>query len=909
MKCTFVFLLVALVMGSIFATIHYVPFPNIDITSALMISAPGDTIFVMPAYNGTVEPSYPIIINVNNVTIVGDSSAYPPPVIVAEAPVPFRAPVFSILGPLVGGLVNTGRLAWFTIQDGSSGIEINGVMSMQRYQIDHNYIWNNHGNAGGGIYMTDSDPRIWWNSINDNSAVMDGGGINGVRSPAIIETNDICRNTAGRNGGGAFIEMTTGGNFMTNWMNHNMATDGGGVFWDRTDMPINANSIDTNHAYNNGGGIYLKESIPIVAADTMRANCADVNGGGMFIDELSVPTVHDNYFIVDTARADGGGIYLNGGLAIPGPLVSFTDNEISGCRAESDGGGFYMGDNTSSTWTDNMIMGNSAAWGATGKGGGGYIGSDTRATFCSNYVVENYAFYGGGYAFNGASFTPVTVVADTFIGNQADTSGGGNWINQASVIYDTCAFYGNIAIHGIGGTGGGGIAAFDPKTLSICDSDIDNNLAIGGNGGGMMLYCIKGATILRNYFTANSAMDAGGVAGNGGGIYSNGDDDTYQAIVANNLFFSNSADLSGGGMFIMGGASFTVANNDFIADSCDFLATGREGGGIYNATFGIHPGKPDIHSNCFYDNYGPTVKDIYLGLGATPRVEYNRVDRLEPTASLPHMVTGPPLYESYPPAPFTYPTFADLHPNLHSCLIDLGDTSGLTVPPPWTDLDLGATDIGLWGGPYASSMGRPNFIRGLTATAGVGFVCLTWNSATFAGPSTAVAYAVYCSTGADFSPVMANGFYPSFVDTSLDTTYNHITATPGVTYYYRVHAFVLADSIAGGYSDTASSVLLGITDFQRLPATTAITAIVPNPANPSCCIAYSVTSADRTVLDIFDMNGRLVRNIDLGCPEVGEHRVLWNGENDRGRALPSGIYLVKLESGIVSDTRKILLLR
>jgi len=905
--------MIAVLITSVsFATTHYVPFPVIDITTALMMCAPGDTISVSVAYNGTVEPSYPIIIMVNNITIVGDSSAYPPPVLVMAVPMGV-APVFQILGPLAGGPVITGRLAWFTIQNGSNGIQVNGVMCSQRYHIDHNYICNNHGNAGGGIYMTDSDPWIWWNSINDNSAVTDGGGINAVQSPAIIETNDICRNTAGRYGGGAFIELTTGGDFLTNWMNHNMAVDGGGVFWDRTDMPITANSIDTNHAYNSGGGIYLKESNPIVSGDTMRANGADANGGGLYIDEFSNPVVQDNDFIVDTAQVDGGGIYLNGNPTMPGPLVNFVDNEISGCRAFSDGGGFYMGDITSSVWTNNMIMGNSAAWGSTGLGGGGYIGGETQATFYSNYVIENYAFYGGGYAFNGSNLTPVTVVADTFIGNQADTSGGANWIYQASVIIDTCAFYGNIAIHGIGGTGGGGIAAFDPGTLSVCDSDLDGNSALLGNGGGMMLYVLKGATILRNYFTANTAQDAGGVAGNGGAIYSNGDDAGYQAIVANNLFFSNKADLSGGGIFIMGGARFAVANNDFVADSCDFLATGSaEGGGIYNATMGTHPGQPEIHSNCFYDNYGPTVRDIFLGLGAAPRVEYNRVSPGEPTAIFPN-VTGSPLYESYPPAPFTYPTFADLHPNLHSCLIDLGDTSGIVVSPGvfWTDLDLSATDIGLWGGPYASAMGRPNFITGLTAIAGAGLVRLTWNSATFAGPSTAAAYAVYCSTGADFSPVMANGFYPSFVDTSLDTTYNHTTVVPGVTYYYRVNAFVLADSIAGGYSDTASSILLGITDDQKLPATTGITAVIPNPANSSCRIEFSIAPGlARDIpafIDIYDMSGRSVRRIDLERPGIGY--ALWDGKDNTGRELPSGTYLAKLISGDISDFMSILLVK
>ena len=57
-------------------------------------------------------------------------------------------------------------------------------------------------------------------------------------------------------------------------------------------------------------------------------------------------------------------------------------------------------------------------------------------------------------------------------------------------------------------------------------------------------------------------------------------------------------------------------------------------------------------------------------------------------------------------------------------------------------------------------------------------------------------------------------------------------------------------------------------------------------------------------LSIFDMKGRNIRQMNLGVLGIGFHKVLWDGKNDFGNELPSGIYMAVLEIGEKFTFRK-----
>ncbi len=84
---------------------------------------------------------------------------------------------------------------------------------------------------------------------------------------------------------------------------------------------------------------------------------------------------------------------------------------------------------------------------------------------------------------------------------------------------------------------------------------------------------------------------------------------------------------------------------------------------------------------------------------------------------------------------------------------------------------------------------------------------------------------------------------------------------------------------------------------------------VPNPFNPHTTIAYSLASDAEVRLEIFDVRGARVKSLINGHETTGVHRVRWDGTNDRGSRVSSGIYFYRLIAGSFKSTRKMVLLR
>ena len=87
----------------------------------------------------------------------------------------------------------------------------------------------------------------------------------------------------------------------------------------------------------------------------------------------------------------------------------------------------------------------------------------------------------------------------------------------------------------------------------------------------------------------------------------------------------------------------------------------------------------------------------------------------------------------------------------------------------------------------------------------------------------------------------------------------------------------------------------------------------PNPFNPSTTINYSVaaegpgSSRVRVKLQVFNLRGQLVRTLVNDIQEPGEYSFYWQGQDDLGGQLGSGVYLCRLQAGKYVATRKMVL--
>lgn len=83
----------------------------------------------------------------------------------------------------------------------------------------------------------------------------------------------------------------------------------------------------------------------------------------------------------------------------------------------------------------------------------------------------------------------------------------------------------------------------------------------------------------------------------------------------------------------------------------------------------------------------------------------------------------------------------------------------------------------------------------------------------------------------------------------------------------------------------------------------------PNPFNPRTEIQYQLREEDSVRLAIYSVRGQRVRTLDSGVRSPGLHRFVWDGRDDAGVEVTSGVYLVRLEGRSGSDMRKIALVR
>jgi len=83
----------------------------------------------------------------------------------------------------------------------------------------------------------------------------------------------------------------------------------------------------------------------------------------------------------------------------------------------------------------------------------------------------------------------------------------------------------------------------------------------------------------------------------------------------------------------------------------------------------------------------------------------------------------------------------------------------------------------------------------------------------------------------------------------------------------------------------------------------------PNPFNPSTTIRYTLAEETPVALTVFDVSGREIRTLTRGTEQAGPHEAVWDGRDNHGRDVSSGLYFYLLRAGDFQDTRKMVLLK
>ena len=98
-------------------------------------------------------------------------------------------------------------------------------------------------------------------------------------------------------------------------------------------------------------------------------------------------------------------------------------------------------------------------------------------------------------------------------------------------------------------------------------------------------------------------------------------------------------------------------------------------------------------------------------------------------------------------------------------------------------------------------------------------------------------------------------------------------------------------------------------DIVVTPLVTSLKSNYPNPFNPSTLISFDNAVEGNVQIEVFNVKGQKVRTLVNDHFGVGSHSVEWNGTDENGKSVSSGIYFYNMRSGKYSSTRKMILMK
>ncbi|MCK4605652.1 MAG: T9SS type A sorting domain-containing protein, partial [candidate division Zixibacteria bacterium] len=154
------------------------------------------------------------------------------------------------------------------------------------------------------------------------------------------------------------------------------------------------------------------------------------------------------------------------------------------------------------------------------------------------------------------------------------------------------------------------------------------------------------------------------------------------------------------------------------------------------------------------------------------------------------------------------------------------------------------------------------------------------------------------------------GFMPVYADDpATDVTEG---ARQGEAFHLQVNGVrTMEEFVWTGHAQKReiSSLISKSSSDGTLPSGCSLAQNYPNPFNPTTTISFSLPSAGRARIEIYNILGRLVAVPHDGMSSAGNNQIVWNGKNSAGKPVSSGVYFYRLTADNYTETRKMTLLK
>jgi predicted outer membrane repeat protein len=666
----------------------------------------------------------------------------------------------------------------------------------------------------------------------------------------------------------------------------------------------------------NGGGVYCLETSPTFEGCVFTDNAATNTGGGVFCTGETYPAFA-HCRIVGNSASSGAGVWFD---IIGGDCPSVRLCEFANNRAASKGGGLYA-ENCSTIFERCTFSGN----GATLYGGGAYFLNSTPCLLGCAFILNSAGTDGSAYY---AVTSTVTNVGTNFVQNNASSPVGGR-PETAAAIYlaggTQATFANSIVAFNVPGPG---VWCEEPlgAMLTCCD--------IYGNQGGDWIGWIadqldqNGNICLDPLFCDAGILDFHLQDGSPCAPHVPPGCDRMGAYPVGCTEAIDYADQ------IAGNCSLTVTDRGIVG----FMdATQTQGSGF------VYPAGGD---NLLY------VGSLWIGRGAS--TVDNRDYDLDPNREW--------VVSTEPDGHIWFRADSESDQDIQAFFDDAGtpQTLGLTVEQEsWGFLSAPKEDFVILRYMVENRSGQT--LAGLYAGLflDVDIHSYTENTgAVEAGPGL-----VYMTDGDSYAGVRLLAGERGGDGDSTQVTHRHLTLIHNPTYVYPNQYILDADKfaflsasdpahivsnapspddygilaatgpfdLAPGETQEFPFAIIGgssLSDLRRnaeaaqvgylyaagiadgsLGLRTCILPGGPNPFQSATTLRFQLARPSDVRLGIFDVTGRLVRRVLAGGRNAGTHALVWDGTNEAGRRVGTGIYLYRMEAGSYRASRKLLLIR
>jgi len=305
------------------------------------------------------------------------------------------------------------------------------------------------------------------------------------------------------------------------------------------------------------------------------------------------------------------------------------------------------------------------------------------------------------------------------------------------------------------------------------------------------------------------------------------------------------------------------------------LINGQQGFATVNVTFAEVTGPVDIPYNLYGDEYGQPPHEVFGIITLTPN-----------TPAV--FVLAPNGGESWAEGEERAIEFSSvLGPETLRIELDRGDGSG------WETL---ADDVPSSDGSYPWTVTGPMSAHCLVRISDMSDPSLQ----DISDNEFIIGRDLSWVTVGEYSGVVTDGEGEN-IDLSFDST--------GLAVGTYQAELIVTNTAGAPITVPITMVVGGTTSAESIPSRLELAKNYPNPFNPRTTIAFSLPADGPVRLQIFDMRGRLVKTLHDGGLPAGHHSLMWDGTDNSGRRVASGLFVYRLASGNKVLSQKMMLMK